>query len=302
MPLSIAKLPIKGDDRKSDAYTVEKHPHTPPKDLLPSYAAEDPINEPSIEELNAAFSNLNIPENPPPFPSPEHCLVHLKLLNVFHAVKEDIGYTDGLFGLWDSRCEIVEGKDREKLHSRIREKRWAIYLARAVERFEDWWLKVLCPREDGKRLQGKEMVLENKSFVQFPETGVAQNWTKAMLPPVGKISPTIPRFLLSILDVLMVWHAFMLNPRNYLEDCIRYGLKDLWATGMPWQAVNASIDTKFNYDVPEDGVASFMRATGHNWNNADDPRTKMIICPRCTQQLDIPWTTFGDNEKPSLQE
>ena len=53
------------------------------------------------------------------------------------------------------------------------------------------------------------------------------------------------------LDVLMVWHSFMLNPRSYLEDCLRFGLKNLWTTGMPWQAVNASITTQFNYEVPE---------------------------------------------------
>lgn len=100
----------------------------------------------------------------------------------------------------------------------------------------------------------------------------------------------------------MVWHAFMLNPRNYLEDCIRFGLKDLWATGMPWQVVNAAIDTRFNYIVPGKAVESFTTATGHSWNNADDSLTKKLYCPRCTQQLDIPWTTCGTEKEPSLQE
>jgi hypothetical protein len=100
----------------------------------------------------------------------------------------------------------------------------------------------------------------------------------------------------------MVWHSFMLNPRNYLEDCVRFGLKDLWATGMPWSAVNKAIDTSFNYTVPQDGIDTFTGMTGLKWNNADDPMTKIIHCPRCTQQLDIPWTTCGMNEKPNHRE
>jgi hypothetical protein len=100
----------------------------------------------------------------------------------------------------------------------------------------------------------------------------------------------------------MVWHAFMLNPRNYLEDCIRFGLIDFWATGMPWQAVDAAIDIKFNYEVPEEGKTTFVAKTGHNWNNAEDSLTKTLFCPRCTQQLDIPWTTCGQDEKLPLQE
>lgn len=187
-------MSTKENKRKSDMYPNEKHQQsltpgtTPPKDALPSYTAQDPSNEPSTDELNSAFSNLNISDTSPPFPSPEHCLAHLKLLHVFHAVKEDIGYTDGLFGLWDSKCEILEGKDREKLLSRMREKRWALYLARAVERFEDWWLHVLCPREGDRRLEGKDMVIGNDSFVRFPESGSSQIWTQDMLPPVGKIT------------------------------------------------------------------------------------------------------------------
>ncbi len=100
----------------------------------------------------------------------------------------------------------------------------------------------------------------------------------------------------------MVWHAFMLNPRNYLEDCIRFGLKDLWATGMPWTAVNAAIDTSFNYIIPEEGKLAFVNKTRHNWNNAEDSLTKTLYCPRCTQKLDIPWTTCAQNEKTSRSE
>ncbi len=100
----------------------------------------------------------------------------------------------------------------------------------------------------------------------------------------------------------MVWHSFMLNPRNYLEDCIRYGLKDLWATGMPWNAVNAAIDTTFNYTVPEEARTNFSEATSHKWDNAEDSLTKDLYCPKCTQQLEVPWTTCCSSEKTSPTE
>lgn len=47
-------------------------------------------------------------------------------------------------------------------------------------------------------------------------------------------------------DVLMVWHSFMLNPRTYLEDCLRFGMMGLWKTGLPWKAVDAVIDTRYD--------------------------------------------------------
>ncbi len=71
---------------------------------------------------------------------------------------------------------------------------------------------------------------------------------------------------------------------------------------MPWPAVNAAIDTSFNYEVPEEGKAAFSAKTGHHWNNADDSLTKKLYCPRCNQDLEIPWTTCGQGEKPSLSE
>jgi hypothetical protein len=79
-------------------------------------------------------------------------------------------------------------------------------------------------------------------------------------------------------------------------------MKDTWTTGMPWQAVNAALDTSFNYDVPESGKEEFVTKTGHAWNNAEDPLTKTLHCPRCSQKLDIPWTTCGQKEKISAED
>ena len=196
MPLGFEKFSLKGD--KQDVYPAEKlqeNVKVAPvssngngKEAPPSYAVNDPVNNdappgPSAEELNAAFANLKLSDTPPPFPTPDHCLAHLKLISAFHVLKEDVGYTDGLFNLWDAKCELVDGRD-EAL-ARMREKRWALYVARAVERFEVWWLKVLCQMENSQRLQGKEMVANNLRFMEFTRRGKVTKWTTSMLPPIG---------------------------------------------------------------------------------------------------------------------
>jgi hypothetical protein len=143
------------------------------------------MDGPTAEALSAAFSSLRLSETPPDFPTADTCLAHLKLLSAFHALKEDVGYTDGLFNLWDAKCELLDNRD-ETL-AKMREKRWVLYVARAVERFEDWWLQVLCNMEEGQatRLEGKEMRANVMEFMEFTKRGRVQRWTTSMLPPIG---------------------------------------------------------------------------------------------------------------------
>jgi hypothetical protein len=198
MPFGFDKrFSLKGDAANgASSYPSEKQeniappPGPPPsKEAPPSYAPTDPIAPEQVAELNSAFESLNLSAQNPDFPKANQCLAHLKLLSAFHALKEDVGYTDNLFGLSDARCEILEGQARDKALAKTREKRWSLYIARAVERFEDWWLKVLVPKEGGQRLMGKEMLVTNRAFMQFPEMGRAQIWTVNMLPPLGKQPP-----------------------------------------------------------------------------------------------------------------
>jgi len=158
-------------------------------EALPSYAVNDPLPEPidgpTAEALSAAFSSLRLSDNPAAFPDTDTCLAHLKLLSTFHVLKEDIGYTDGLFNLWDAKCELLDNRD-ESL-AKMREKRWVLYIARAVERFETWWLNVLCNREVSKRLEGQEMRANVLKFMEFTKRGRVQKWSTSMLPPIGMI-------------------------------------------------------------------------------------------------------------------
>lgn len=93
-------------------------------------------------------------------------------------------------------------------------------------------------------------------------------------------------------DVLMVWHTFMLNPRYYLEDCMRLGLDNVWATGMPWSTIDKTINPEFNYVVSEECKADFAKhCAGHAWENEKDEMFKFVKCPKCHTTCRVRWTT-----------
>lgn len=91
----------------------------------------------------------------------------------------------------------------------------------------------------------------------------------------------------------MMFHAHMLNPRAFLEDTMRWNLRDFWTTGMPWAQVNQVIDSKFNYEVSDVAKSNWEKATGRAWNNLDEPLEKEIECPACKQTTLVPWSTCG---------
>lgn len=90
----------------------------------------------------------------------------------------------------------------------------------------------------------------------------------------------------------MVWHTFMLNPRNYFEDCIRFGKLRLWTTGFPWDAINACIDNEtFEYSPSAEARQNFESKTRHAWDNLHDSPSISVACPGCRKMIICPWTT-----------
>ncbi|KAH7139670.1 hypothetical protein B0J13DRAFT_527345 [Dactylonectria estremocensis] len=257
----------------------------------------------------ASFGDLALDATPRD-PDPNTCLAHLRLLFAFQGLKEDVGYADGLWGLWDTREDgdaqkTKEGKvdvkekvpvdakvptdskrevpnEKHLLLSKIREKRWALYVARAVDRYEAWWRSL----SEGPGLNEDAMNSpDSPTYAEFPNGGQNTNyWAERALPP---------------LDVLLVYHSHMLNPYNFLEDCLRAGYRQFWGNGMPWHLVNAAIDANFNYNVSDDLKARWVAQTGRAWENSDDPDIKTIPCPVCTATIEVPWTTCGLEEYPS---
>ena len=94
-------------------------------------------------------------------------------------------------------------------------------------------------------------------------------------------------------DVIMVWHAYMLNPRDFLEDCLRQGKMRFWRAGLPWAAINPCIDNDtFEYKNSYAAMERFEDRTGYKWESLNDSPTASIECPTCTRCLDVPRTKW----------
>ncbi|KAL9131574.1 MAG: hypothetical protein Q9217_000531 [Psora testacea] len=257
------------------------NPHSPEKSTLsypspdhsppPVYTSEAPsVANDTTPDITAAFSSLNLDTSA--FPTPDQCLAHLKLLEAFHQLREDVALRDGLFGIRDSSVSkhASEEKQREVL-MKIREKRWAVYVAKAVKRFEKWWAICVCPQ--ASKLEQKQMQAE---MTRTPDRGEKMNIDINQLPPI---------------DVIMVWHAYQLNPRDFLEDCIRYGKLGFWRAGFPWAPINACIDNDtFQFKPTEKAKHNWKFKTGYAWDSLEDSGDAILTCPKCKKFVKVPWT------------
>ena len=109
----------------------------------------------------------------------------------------------------------------------------------------------------------------------------------------------------------MVWHAYQLNPRDFLQDCLRHGKMQFWRTPLPWPVINAFIDDDtFEFSPPEGAIKHFQRSTGCSWSNLNDAFGAQVECPTCKQTHHVPWTKwdselawkeYGPEGKKSLQ-
>src|ERR1700737_2743896 len=96
---------------KPDAYPNEKQGGMPASEnpageapppsytVTADYTAPANPQGPSLDEINASFSNLRIGDAPKNFPDTDLCLAHLKLLEALFILKQEIGYTDGAFDI-----------------------------------------------------------------------------------------------------------------------------------------------------------------------------------------------------------
>ncbi|KAN0069638.1 Protein of unknown function (DUF1399) domain containing protein [Elaphomyces granulatus] len=237
-------------------------------DLPPSYEqVEDSSSEIPLLDLKKDLGSSHTTTV-----SVDHCIVHLKFLAAIADLRDTVANIDTLFKINDSQAEVFKTQeDQCRALARIKEKRWAVYVARAVDRYITWWNH--CVETDSHLPTVTELHDPQKNSMKCDSKMGFQN----AMPP---------------LDVMMVWHAHMLNPRAFLEDCIRSAKLPLYMTGFPWEAINSCIDNKnFNY-VPGDASREFFESrTGRSWDNLHDSMTKSLNCPRCQKMLPVPWTS-----------
>lgn len=137
-----------------------------------------------VEDITEAFSSLHLTDEALDLPNAETCLAHLKLLYAFRVLREDVGYTDGLWGVADPEEDPKAPEVSSAVMSRLREKRWAVYLARAVDRYEAWWASL-----GGRELTIADMEVNGGvAYADFPfgRDGDGMVWDENLLIPLGK--------------------------------------------------------------------------------------------------------------------
>ncbi|KAF2170866.1 hypothetical protein M409DRAFT_51114 [Zasmidium cellare ATCC 36951] len=295
MPNRLSKLFSSSAKEKEALAEAERNRSSPPPeyDQPPPEYDEDNVLDPP--DITAGFTNLNISntsQSPDGFPQPAECIAHLKVLECFYRLKQTVGSTDGLFGIEDKFVTghtITQSDKTGELLAKLAEKRWAVYLHRAVDRFETWSAAVTPSARMATRpkleTQGKKDWLLKRETMDGPVIRL----DKSNMPPA---------------DVLMVWHAYMLNPRAYLEDCLRYGRMPLWHTPMPWKTAADCINSEtFAYEPEAGAEQSFTSLTGLPWDNLADTNSKSVRCPKCNKASYVPWTTcFGKAPKANISD
>jgi hypothetical protein len=111
----------------------------------------------------------------------DQCVAHLKFLAVLADLRDTISSDDGLFDIYDAEAERFPDSLNEA-RARIREKRWAVYTARAVDRYTEWWSHGL----PGSRPMATINDLESIDYENIINCGTIVAWSTENLPPLGK--------------------------------------------------------------------------------------------------------------------
>lgn len=122
--------------------------------------------------------------------TPDQCAAHLKFLAVLGDLRDTVSSEDGLFGITASQAEVFPPEYRNQAYAKLREKRWAVYTARAVKRFFAWWqncapYKGNPPTTETLEDSAYELVI-TKYDTNRDKAAV---WSRdSLLPPIGKLS------------------------------------------------------------------------------------------------------------------
>ncbi|KAM0249759.1 hypothetical protein ACHAP5_002628 [Fusarium lateritium] len=168
-------------------------------------------------------------------PTAAQCAVHLELLEVFHALRIriiDSEVLDEIFELGGAtkkvyRPKFVQGLGktvnqevtlRNTVWEENRDKKWTFYLGKAAPRFLVWADEYNASLSSKLLEDGSD---DGRTEIPMTET----SW----LPPV---------------DVLMVWHAFLLNPSDFLDYCKEKSWNYLPRVTFPWSLIHKAISSQ----------------------------------------------------------
>ncbi|KAM0595135.1 hypothetical protein ACHAPN_005446 [Verticillium nonalfalfae] len=166
-----------------DLRAAATKPPTDNTEAPPAYSAE-PRNDATPSaiavDLAPALGELNLSGAAAEKLTSDACLAHLRLLFAFQVLKNEVGYTDGLWEIWDERA-----KGSAQVLAALREKRWALYVARAVDRYGAWWQSFVPDMLLEADLVTPGGVGRTSRYVGFVQEAKPMKWTEEMLPPLG---------------------------------------------------------------------------------------------------------------------
>ncbi|EAU31774.1 conserved hypothetical protein [Aspergillus terreus NIH2624] len=205
-----------------------------------SQGAEYPSEELPIPKPEL-FRTLRGIAGPDDAPTIGECAVHLEMLEVFHTLRTKVIQSrdlDVAFGVHPRTKSVyngsqnkwhvpvaVEKKLKDDTFEQRRAEKWTCFLQLAAGRFHRWIRAVnVCLRL---------------------ETGGPDKQPQWILPP---------------LDILVVWHAFLLNPSDLKDYYDKRHLKRVQGIRFPWEEIHKAISSSdWTYTLPS-GVAHWLRA------------------------------------------
>lgn len=239
-----------------------------------------PLDFLSYRYINTPLDPLPIDTKtvqPPQFiPTINEAIVHLKLLKAFQVMKNKV---------------LIDYETDEEEYC---EKRWQSFITLAVRRFIIFVSAIRVNAPGGQLGPGTESQIFNNanikqdSFVKFMND---------LMPP---------------LDVIMVWHSFLLNPKTFYDTCLRTNVLRFANFPLPLYKLNQFIDNyTFEFNVnptPQENYLNLIKSfTNDERDYQYDIATKFSLykqtvrfyCPGCTKVL-TDWVRISDENQMGL--
>jgi hypothetical protein len=164
----------KVDDYPEDApppYTKDEYSGCP---AVAPHVKPSPLSNLSVQDLGSSLTSTV---------SRDQCIAHLRLLSALADLRNAISKHDTLFGIDDCQAnQFPTDYERTRALTHIQDKRWAVYVARAVDRFEFWW-KSCVPQWLEARTTTTLLPAEAKRLIECP---TRITWNSEILPPLGR--------------------------------------------------------------------------------------------------------------------
>ena len=161
------------------------------REAPPDYDDSQNIKQLSSYLAGTGLSELQVQTE---IPNVSQTICHLKLLHAISKLKEKVINANGLYELYDPPTDqVYDGYEdlkpaRDLLRLRVREKRWAVFVQQATDRFSDWWSALKQWSNQSNRLTVKELLSYGGKLMPGIADGSGDpfEWIRGKLPPLGE--------------------------------------------------------------------------------------------------------------------